>query len=118
MDRVYKADLPAFRAKLIELREQFALLDVRTDWSTLRIEPLLQHVGNLERLLHARRFSRERTRLRKGVSLFRSDLVYLRTNLKALKEILAAEKRRFAVKTKAPRARSRAGERSVPTAER
>ena len=91
MDRVYKEDIPASRRALEELKRQFSSLDSRTDWSKLRIEPLLEHARTLERLLRSPKFSRETSRLRRGVVMFYSDLVYFRENLKALKEILKAE---------------------------
>jgi hypothetical protein len=56
---------------------------------------VLKHVTQLERLLRSPKFARESTRLRKGVAMFHADLVYLRANIKALKEILAAEQRRL-----------------------
>jgi hypothetical protein len=94
VDRVYKADLPKLRKALEQLREEFASLDSDTDWVKLRIEPLLKHAESLEQLLESREFSREASRLRKGVILFHSDLVYLRANVKSLKEVLKSESRR------------------------
>ena len=91
MDRVYKEDIPASRRALEELKRQFSRLDSKTDWSKLRIEPLLEHARTLERLLRSPRFSRETSRLRRGVVMFHSDLVYLRENVRALKVILKAE---------------------------
>ena len=57
------------------------------------IEPLLEHVKFLERLLRSPKFARETARLRRGVVMFHSDLVYLRENVKALRAILKLEKR-------------------------
>jgi hypothetical protein len=54
---------------------------------------LLDHVKSLERLLRSPTFARETARLRRGVVMFRSDLVYLRENVKALKKILEIERR-------------------------
>jgi hypothetical protein len=91
VDRVYKAGIPAARRSLEELRVKFAQVDSRTDWSKLRVEPLLQHARTLERLLRAKEFSGETSRLRGGVVMFHSDLVYFRDNVKALKAILESE---------------------------
>jgi len=93
VDRVYKHDLPKLRGALEELRADLSGLDSKTDWVKLRVDPLLRHVESLEQLLGSEEFSGESSRLRKGVALFHSDLVYLRTNVKALKDILQSEKR-------------------------
>ena len=92
VDKVYKADLPRLRNRLEKMREEFSSLDTKTKWTKLRIEPLLKHVESLEQLLHAPEFAREFTRLRKGVAMFHSDLVYLRENVKELEKILQSEK--------------------------
>jgi predicted nucleic acid-binding Zn-ribbon protein len=92
VDRVYKNELPELRNALEKLREDFADLGSETDWTKLRIDPLLKHLESLEALLGAREFSREFSRLRKGVELFHSDLVYFRTNVKGLKKILQSGK--------------------------
>jgi predicted RNase H-like nuclease (RuvC/YqgF family) len=92
VDRVYKAQIPALRNTLEKLREDFVNLGSKTDWTKLRIEPLLRHLESLEELLESEEFSREFSRLRKGVELFHSDLVYFRTNVKGLKKILQSEK--------------------------
>jgi hypothetical protein len=92
MDRVYKEDIPAAIRTLQELKEEFSGLGSQTDWTKLRIEPLLEHARSLERLLRSPAFSRETSRLTRGVGMFHSDLVYLRENVKALKVILAAER--------------------------
>ena len=88
MDRVYKSDIPAIKKTLDELAMEFSGIDFKTDWLRLRIEPLREHVGRLERLLLSPKFARETSRLTRGVSMFHSDLVYFRENLKALKLML------------------------------
>lgn len=96
VDRVYKGGIPELRKALEQLRKEFSKLRSPTDWVHLRVDPVLQHARELERLLSSRRFSREFARLTKGVVLFHSDLAYLRTNVKALRTILDTEKaRRF-----------------------
>ena len=92
VDRVYKNGLPQLRNALEKLREDFANLGSKTDWTRLRIEPLLRHLESLEELLESDEFSRELSRLTKGVELFHSDLVYFRTNVKGLKKLLQPEK--------------------------
>jgi hypothetical protein len=94
VDRVYKTDLPRLRNALIEMREKFSNLDSKTDWVKLRIEPLLKHIESLERVLHSPEFSEEFSRLRVGVGMFHSDLVYLRGNVKGLEMVLQSEKNR------------------------
>jgi hypothetical protein len=95
VDRVYKADLPRLRKALEKLKEEFADRNPsRTDWTRLRIEPLLKHLDSLQELLQSEEFSREFSHLRKGVRLFHSDLVYLRENVKGLEEVLRSEKSR------------------------
>jgi hypothetical protein len=96
VDRAYKAALPSFRHTLEKLRDGFSNLDSRTNWVQLRIDPLLKHLDSLEGILRSRKFSEESSRLRKGVVLFHSDLVYLRTNVQALEKIFRAEKDRIA----------------------
>jgi hypothetical protein len=93
MDRTYKEDIPSHRRALEELKKEFSGVASNTDWTKLRIEPLLEHVKLLERLLRSPKFSRETARLRRGVVMFHSDLVYLRANVKALKEILEIERK-------------------------
>lgn len=94
VDRVYKKQLPRLRNDLEKLRESFSSLgSSRTNWTRLRIEPLLRHMNSLEQLLNAEEFSRESSRLTKGVRLFHSDLVYLRENVKELRKLLQSEKR-------------------------
>jgi hypothetical protein len=93
MDRSYKEDIPKNRRALDQLKKEFSGVASTTDWTKLRIEPLLEHAKFLERLLRSPKFSRETSRLRRGVVMFHSDLVYLRENVKALKEILKIEMR-------------------------
>ncbi|HEV8050221.1 MAG TPA: hypothetical protein VGP88_06470 [Thermoplasmata archaeon] len=94
VDRVYKGSLPGFRAQLEELRAGFAELASPTDWTTLRIEPLLRHVDSLQRLTDSADHAREFSRLTKGVAMFHSDLVYLRLNVQELARTLRAEQNR------------------------
>jgi len=84
MDRTYKEDIPSTRRALEELKKEFSSIASTTDWTKLRIEPLLDHVKFLERLLRSPKFARQNERLRRGVVMFHSDLVYLRENVKAL----------------------------------
>jgi len=91
MDRSYKEDIPKAKRDLEELKKVFSGVASTTNWTKLRIEPLLDHVKSLERLIRSPKFARETARLRRGVVMFHSDLVYLRQNVKALKEILKIE---------------------------
>ncbi|HYC12202.1 MAG TPA: hypothetical protein VEC02_06045 [Nitrososphaerales archaeon] len=93
VDRVYKAGLPRLRKALEQLSEEFSSLDSHTNWTKLRIEPLLKHIDSLELQLRSEEFSGESSRLRKGVAMFHSDLVYLRENVKALQRVLQSEKK-------------------------
>ena len=93
MDRSYKEDIPRAKRALEELRNEFAGVASTTDWTKLRIEPLLDHAKSLERVLRSPKFARETARLRRGVVMFHADLICLRENVKALKEILAVERR-------------------------
>ena len=93
MDRTYKEDIPKAKRALEELKKEFSGVASTTDWTKLRIEPLLDHVKCLERVLRSPKFARETARLRRGVVMFHSDLVYLRENIKALKETLQVERR-------------------------
>ena len=93
MDRSYKEDIPSTRRALEKLKEEFSGVISTTNWAKLRIEPLLDHVKSLERLLRSPKFARETARLRRGVVMFHSDLVYLQENVKALKKILEVERR-------------------------
>jgi hypothetical protein len=92
VDRVYRNGLPKLRNALEKLREDFANRGSKTDWTKLRIEPLLEHLESLEELLRSGERSPEFSRLTKGVELFHSDLVYFRTNVKGLKKILQSER--------------------------
>jgi hypothetical protein len=94
VDRVYKADLPTVRQALEKLRDNFSKVESKTDWTKLRIEPLLRHVEALERLSRSAEFSKEFSRLRKGVEVFHADLVYFRTNVKGLEKLLQSELKR------------------------
>jgi hypothetical protein len=93
MDRSYKEDIPKAKRALEELKKEFSGIASTTDWTKLRIEPLLDHVKCLERLVRSPKFARETARLRRGVVMFHSDLIYLRENVKALKQILEVERR-------------------------
>ena len=94
VDRVYKAGIPKLRNELARLKEEFSTLESGTDWTKLRVEPLVRHAEALEGLLSQPDFAREYSRLRRGVVMFHSDLVYLRDNVKALKSTLESEKKR------------------------
>ena len=100
VDKVYKDNLPALRNALEGLRESFSNLNSKTDWTKLRIEPLLKHLRSLEQLLESGEFSREFSRLTKGVELFHSDLVYFRTNVRGLEKLLQSEKKASEAKNK------------------
>jgi hypothetical protein len=89
VDRVYKADIPAIRKTLEKLRAEFSKLDSKTDWTKQRVDPLLRHVKQLEHQLKAQGSSR----LKQGVSMFHSDLVYFRENLKGLNKVLQSERK-------------------------
>jgi hypothetical protein len=93
MDRTYKQDIPSFIKRLEHMRDEFAAIDSKTDWTRLRIEPLLEHAKSLDRLIHARQFARETTRLRHGVAMFHADLVYFRDNIQGLNKILESERK-------------------------
>ena len=92
MDRSYKEDIPRARRALEELKKEFSGVGSTTDWTKLRIEPLLDHVRSLELLLRSPKFARETARLRRGVVMFHADLIYLRENVRALRAILVVEK--------------------------
>jgi hypothetical protein len=99
VDRVYKANIPAFRKALEKLKTEFSSIHSKTNWAKLRVEPLLRHAKLLERQLRAQ----GPARLKQGVRMFHSDLVYLRENVKGLKVVLASEKKRLQRKIKLPR---------------
>jgi hypothetical protein len=93
---VYKAGLPGLGKKLEELRKDFAGLGPEgARWARLRIDPLISHTRTLEHLITSEEFSGESSRLRKGVVLFHSDLVYLRQNVLGLQKLLQSERRRL-----------------------
>ncbi len=103
VDRVYKSALPKFRADLERLRKDFENLGpTKTNWIELRIDPLLRHLDTLEQLLHSEEHSFESSRLRKGVTLFHSDLVYLRENVKGLERVLQSERKPHSLREGAP----------------
>jgi len=81
VDSVYKKRLPELRNTLEKLREDFADLGSKTNWTKLRIDPLLRHLLSLEKLLDSPEFSEEFSHLPKGVEMFHSDLVYYTTNI-------------------------------------
>jgi hypothetical protein len=93
VDKVYKKELLELRKALEKLRDSFSDLKSKTDWNRLRIDPLLKHLGSLEQLLGSEEFSLEFSRLTKGVKLFHSDLVYFKTNVIGLQEVLESEKK-------------------------
>ncbi len=96
MDRVYKSNIPAQVKELAKLRTDFAALDSKSRWIRLRIDPLLAHAQSLESLLRAAEFSREVSRLRRGVEMFHADLVYFRDNIRGLKKALETESKTLA----------------------
>ena len=97
VDRVYKTSIPAQRKALERLKAEFSGLNWKTDWTKLRIEPLLQHAKQLEQLLRPQ----GSTRLTKGVGMFHSDLVYLRDNIRGLEQILRSERESLRRRVKA-----------------
>ena len=92
VDRVYKRQIPELRKTLEKLKEEFSQIDSKTDWVNLRIEPVLKHAVFLEKILNSNEHSKQVSRLTKGVTLFHSDLMYLRTNVAGLKKILESER--------------------------
>ena len=88
VDRVYKANIPALRKSLEKLKKEFSGLRSTTDWTRVRVEPLIRHAKQLEGQLK----KQGSARLSKGVGMFHSDLVYLRDNVTALKRIAQSEK--------------------------
>ena len=94
VDRAYKNSLPRLRNDLEKLRNDFASLpSLNTNWTKLRIEPLLRHLDSLEQQLQSEEFAGESSRLTKGVEMFHSDLVYLRANVKGLEKVFQSEKK-------------------------
>ena len=59
MDRSYKEDIPKTKGALEELKKEFSGVASTTDLTKLRIEPLLDHIKFLERLLRSPKFARE-----------------------------------------------------------
>jgi hypothetical protein len=93
MDRVYKRGIPDIVKSLEQLKVEFVNLGSTTDWTRLRIEPLLEHAKLLDRRLRSRKFARETARLRAGVGMFHADLVYFGENIRGLRKILASERK-------------------------
>ncbi len=93
VDRVYKSGIPQLRVALEDLERRFTGLGPGPNWTAVRVRPLLRHAKELERLLRSQTFSREFSRLSKGVELFHSVLVYLRTNVRGLTRVLDSEMR-------------------------
>jgi hypothetical protein len=87
VDRAYKSGIPELRKSLEKLKKEFSKVKSSTDWTRLRIQPVLEHAKLLERKLKAQTSAR----LSKGVRLFHSDLVYLRENVAGLKQVLQSE---------------------------
>jgi len=93
LDRSYKEDIPLVIERLERLKQEFASHASGTDWTRLRIDPLLAHAKSLDRVMHAKRFARETARLRGGVAMFHADLVYFRENIRALKKLLLSRRK-------------------------
>jgi hypothetical protein len=96
VDKVYKKNIPSLRKAIEQLRKQFSSIKSKTDWTKLRIQPLLQHAKQLELQLK----TQGTARLNRGVRMFHSDLVYLQQNVNGLKVVLASEKKRLQGKIK------------------
>jgi hypothetical protein len=96
VDRVYKKNIPALRKTLETLKRQFSSIKSKTDWARLRVEPLLHHAKQLEHQLR----TQGSARLKTGVRMFHSDLVYLQENVNGLKVVLASEKKHLQKKIK------------------
>jgi hypothetical protein len=103
VDKVYKRNIPSLRKAIEQLRKQFSSIKSKTDWTKLRIQPLLHHAKQLERQLR----SQGTARLNTGVRMFHSDLVYLQQNVNGLKVVLASEKKRLQRKIKFRKKRAR-----------
>jgi hypothetical protein len=103
VDRVYKADIPALRKSLEKLKTEFRGLKSKTNWTKVRVEPLLRHAKQLEVQLK----EQSSARLSKGVRMYHSDLVYLRGNIDALKKIVRSERKTLQRKVKFGRLRRR-----------
>ncbi len=91
VDRVYKANVPALRQALERLKREFSKIEPTMDWVKIRVEPLLLHAKQLESLLK----SQGNSRLKGGVTMFHSDLVYLQKNVEGLKTVLQSEEKMF-----------------------
>lgn len=89
VDRVYRRAWPGLRRDLLELKAEFAKIDPATDWTRLRIDPLLAHLELLEALVP----SWGEARLRGAVPMLHADLVYLRENVRGLKAVLVTERK-------------------------
>ena len=63
MDRAYKRDIPRHRKALEDFKRELADVVTKTDWTTLRIDPLLEHVTKLEGSRQSPQFAREIARL-------------------------------------------------------
>lgn len=109
MDRVYKEDIPRFIAALEAVGESVRSLNLSADWKAMRVRPLLAHARRLQQIATSPKFLKERSRLPGGVKMFRSDLVYLRTNVLALEDICRAQAARGARGTRSGKQNSRAG---------
>ncbi len=96
VDRAYMANVPALRKALEKLKREFSKIEPTTDWVKLRVEPLLLHAKQLEQVLK----SQGSSRLKRGVTMFHSDLVYLQKNVEGLKAALQSEKNMFHRRTK------------------
>lgn len=92
MDRVYKKDIPHIISTLERLKSEFAKFEPSTDWTRLRIDPLMEHAKALDQVLKSRVFSSEVDRLRRGVGMFHADLVYFRENIRGLEKVLKSER--------------------------
>lgn len=88
MDKVYKSDIPEMIQTLRQFKSDFSRIESKTDWANLRIAPLLKHAKTLQKIIESPKFAKETARLTRGVRMFRSDLVYLRTNIAALRDVL------------------------------
>lgn len=88
VDHVYKGDLPALRQILEKLKQDLSERPAPPQWLRRRVEALIRHTKALEDILGTSELSKDSYRLRGGVVFLHSDLVYLRTNVKGLEELL------------------------------
>ena len=95
VDRVYKSDILRLKKELEALKREFAAAGGTTDWVGLRIDPLIRHADSLDQTLNSEGHSKEFARLKRGVDMFHSDLVYLRMNVKSLRKLLVSGKSRI-----------------------